>query len=262
MSGPGHIQADPNTMPSVNDRRKDIIDYIRFRLGDQMVDVELDREHYDVAIKQALTRYRARAEHAEEESYAFLDLVKDTQEYILPREIMSVDVMYRRGLGGLTNATQFEPFSSGFLNTYMLVAGRVGGLTNYELFVDYQKLTMTMFGGYITFQFNPATKKLTIDRKIPGDLESVLLKVHNYKPDQAILNDHRSFPWVQDYAYAMSKHMLGEAREKFATINGPGGGSALNGTALKTEAKEEMTQLMTDLGMYVDASTPLTWVVG
>ena len=111
MSGPGHIQADPNTMPSVNDRRKDIIDYIRFRLGDQMVDVELDREHYDMAIKQALTRYRARAEHAEEESYAFLYLVKDTQEYILPREIMSVDVIYRRGLGGLANATQFEPFS-------------------------------------------------------------------------------------------------------------------------------------------------------
>ena len=262
MSGPGHIQADPNTMPSVNDRRKDIIDYIRFRLGDQMVDVELDREHYDMAIKQALTRYRARAEHAEEESYAFLDLVKDTQEYILPREIMSVDVIYRRGLGGLANATQFEPFSSGFLNTYMLVAGRVGGLANYELFVDYQKLTMTMFGGYITFQFNSATKKLIIDRKIPGDLESVMLKVHNYKPDQAILNDHRSFPWIQDYAYALAKHMLGEAREKFATINGPGGGSALNGTALKTEAKEEMAQLMVDLGMYVDASTPLTWIIG
>lgn len=251
-----------NTTLSVTDRKKEIVDYIRYRLGDQMVTVELDKEHYDMAVKQALLRYRSRAEHAEEESYAFLDLIQDTQEYILPQEITSVHAIYRRGLGGLANATQFEPFSSGFLNTYMLVAGRVGGLATYELFVDYQKLTMRMFGGYITFQFNPATKRLFIDRKIPHGSESVLLKVHNFKPDAAILNDHRAFVWVQDYAYSMAKHSLGEAREKFATIAGPSGGSSLNGTALKTEAKTEMDDLMVQLTNYVDGSTPLTWVTG
>ena len=263
MAGPGHITPDPDTMPSIMDKRNDIIEYIKLSLGDQMVEVELDREHYNMAIKQALLRYRARAEHAEEESYAFLDLVKDTQEYILPREIMNVHAIYRRGVGGLTNgASQFEPFSSGFLNTYMLVAGRVGGLVNYELFVDYQKLTMTMFGGYITFQFNSATKKLVIDRKIPSDTESVLLKVHNYKPDQALLNDHRVFPWVQDYAHAWAKHALGEAREKFASIAGPQGGITLNGQAMKAESKEQMDTLMKDLGQYIDGSTPLTWIIG
>lgn len=253
---------DPTLMPSINDRKKDIVDYISLRLGGQMVDVELDKEHYDMAVKQALLRYRSRAEHAEEESYLFMDLVKDTQEYILPREVTNVHAIYRRGLGGLANASEFEPFSSGFLNTYMLVAGRVGGLATYELFVDYQKLTMRMFGGYITFQFNPATKKLWIDRKIPHGVEPVLLKVHNYKPDQAILNDHRAFPWIQDYAYAVAKHSLGEAREKFSQIAGPQGGATLNGTALKTEATAEMTQLMLDLGQYIDGSTPLSFIVG
>lgn len=251
-----------DSMPSPMDMRNDIIDYIRLRLGDQMVDVELDREHYLMSIKQALIRYRQRAERAEEESYCFLDLVKDTQEYILPKEIMSVTAIHRRGLGGLANSTQFEPFSSGFLNTYMLSAGKVGGLASYELFVDYQKLTMLMFGGYITFTFNPATKKLVINRKMVSDVESVLLTVYNFKPDQAILNDSRAFPWIQDYAYAMSKHMLGEAREKFATIAGPQGGSTLNGTAMKTEAAAEMAKLMEDLGKYEDASQPLTWVLG
>jgi hypothetical protein len=262
MAGPGHIKVDTSDMPALADQKKDIMDYIRFRLGDQMVDVELDREHYNMAIKQALIRYRQRAERAEEHSYCFLDLVTDTQEYILPKEIMSVRAIHRRGLGGLANATQFEPFSSGFLNTYMLVAGRVGGLASYELFVDYQKLTMQMFGGYITYDFNPATKKLVINRKMTGDFESVLLDVYNFKPDQVILADSRAFPWIQDYAYSMAKHMLGEAREKFATIIGPQGGSALNGAVLKTEAKAEMDQLMLDLGQYADSSQPLTWVVG
>jgi hypothetical protein len=257
-------QATPNyaELSTLSEQKKDIIDYIRLRLGDQMVDVELDKEHYEMAIKQALIRYRQRAERAEEQSYAFLDLVADTQEYILPREIMSVKAVHRRGLGGLATGTQFEPFSSGFLNTYMLVAGRVGGLVNYELFVDYQKLTMKMFGGYITFTFNPATKKLVINRKMNSGVESVLLEVYNYKPDQVILNDSRAFPWIQDYAYSMAKHSLGEAREKFQTIAGPQGGTSLNGTALKGEAKAEMDALMEDLGKYVDSSTPLTWVVG
>jgi len=251
-----------NEFQQVTDLKTEIIDYIKLRLGDQMIEVELDREHYMEAIKQALKRYRARTEHAVEESYAFLTLTKETQEYILPREIVSVRQIFRSGVGGLANTSQFEPFSSGFLNTYMLAAGRVGGLTSYELFVDYQKLSMTMFGGYINFTFNEATRKLTIVRRIPTDAENVLLWVYNYKPDDAILNDNRSNLWIQEYAYSMAKHMLGEAREKFATIAGPQGGSTLNGTALKTEAKAEMEALMDELNKYGDGSAPLTFILG
>ena len=264
MSGPGHITPDTNQLVEVSRAHSDIIDYVKGRLGDSMIDVELNAEDYALAIKQSLLRYRQRAERSVEESFAFLDLVPETQEYILPKEIMSVKQIYRRGLGGLANATQFEPFSSGFLNTYMLVAGRVGGLVNYELFVDYQKLTMTMFGGYITFNFNDSTKKLVIHRKMPGEhqVESVMLHVYNHKPDQVILNDYKVFPWIQDYAYGLCKHMVGEAREKFATINGPQAGSSLNGAALKAEAKAEMDQLIIDLGQYVDGSTPYSFIIG
>lgn len=266
MNGPGLSAVDPNPsqLDTLSKAHTEIISYINARLGSSMVDVELNADDYKIAIKQSLLRYRQRAERSVEESFAFLDLVPDTQEYFLPKEVMSVKQIFRRGLGGLTNATQFEPFSSGFLNTYMLVAGRVGGLTNYELFVDYQKLTMTMFGGYITFNYNDATKKLVIHRRMPGEyeVESVLLWIYNYKPDQVILNDYKAFPWIQDYSYAMCKHMLGEAREKFAQINGPQGGSTLNGTALKTEAKTEMDQLIVDLGQYVDGSTPYSFIIG
>ena len=170
LVGPGPIAYDASLYDSSNAKRAEITDYIRMRLGDGIVDVELEKEHYDMAIKQALIKYRQRSANAVEESYAFLDLLPETQEYILPDEIMSVRQVFRRGIGsGVSNtATQFEPFSSGFLNTYMLVAGRVGGLLNFELFADYQKLAMVMFGGYITYTFNPVTKKITLTRKIPN----------------------------------------------------------------------------------------------
>jgi hypothetical protein len=170
LGGPGQIEFDDTQLESLNIKRAEIVDYIRLRLGDQIVDVELDKEHYEMAINQALIKYRQRSANSQEESYAFLDLLPEVQEYILPREIMTVRQVFRRGIGSVTGTTssQFEPFASGYLNTYMLVAGRVGGLTNYELFVDYQKQAMKMFGGFINFLWNPTTKKLTIIRKIPN----------------------------------------------------------------------------------------------
>ena len=280
-TGVGHIAYDPNEdlgtisapeLDTVNNKRTEITDYIRLRLADGIVDVELDKEHYEMAIKQALLKYRQRASNSQEESYAFLKLKPETQEYILPNEIMDVRAAYRRGIGSVTGTTasQFEPFSSGYLNTYMLVAGRVGGLLSYELFVDYQKLSMKMFGGYLNYTFNKTTKKLTLIRKIPyagvnqqeEQMEDVLLHLYNYKPDSMLLNDFQAFPWIQEYAYSFAKRILGEAREKFASIAGPQGGTQLNGASLKAEAATEMAELEQQLKDFVDGSMPLTWVIG
>lgn len=277
-TGPGPIAFDPTALVTVDAKRADIVDYIRMRLADGIVDVELELDHYNMGINQALLKYRQRAANSVEESFAFLDLLPETQEYILPKEIMNVRAVYRRGIGSVTGTTasQFEPFASGFLNTYMLQAGRVGGLTNYELFVDYQKLAMKMFGGFMNYTYNKTTKKLTIVRKMPfgyggqtgggggtqNPWESVLLHIDNIKPDQMLLSDVSAFPWIQDYAYSFCKMILGEARSKFSTIAGPQGGSSLNGESLKAEAKEEMVKLEEDLKTYVDGSMPLTWVTG
>jgi len=170
LGGPGPIAFDETSVTALDVKRNEIVDYIRLRLADGIVDVELDTEHYQLAIKQALIKYRQRAANSVEESYAFLALLPEVQEYILPKEIITVKQVFRRGIGSVTGTTasQFEPFASGYLNTYMLVAGRVGGLSSYELFVQYQEQSMKMFGGYMNFQWNSVSKKLTLIRKIPN----------------------------------------------------------------------------------------------
>jgi len=45
--------------------------------------------------------------------------------------------------------------------------------------------------------------------------------------------------------------IIGEAREKFATIAGPQGGTPLNGSSLKAEAQAEMDRLIQDLSTFV-----------
>jgi hypothetical protein len=92
--------------------------------------------------------------------------------------------------------------------------------------------------------------------------ESVLLHVYNYKPDSVLLSDPNVLPWLQEYALAFCKSILGQARGKFSNIVGPQGGTQLNGATLMQEAQAEMEKLEMDLKNYVDGSMPLTWITG
>ena len=117
---------------------------------------------------------------------------------------------------------------------------------------------------------NQTNKKLTIVRKMPFQgkpfdqhmSESVLLHIDNYKPDVMLLNDRMAFPWIQDYAYALVMISIGQAREKFATIAGPQGGSSLNGAALKSEGQALLDKLDEEIKNFADGGFPLTWIMG
>ena len=223
--------------------KQKLIDFVRYSLGDGMVDVELDPQHYDIAFNKAADVYRQRSSNGVEESYGFLELVKDTQEYILPSQVTEVRQVFRRTIGSSQGdgSNMFEPFEAGYVNVYLMQAGRVGGLATYELFSQYQELTARMFGGHINFTFNPVSKKLTIVRKINETGESILLWLYNYK---------------------QCKYMLGEARSKFATVAGPQGGTSMNGDALKQEAAAELEKLEQDLLNYTEGGLPLSFVIG
>lgn len=250
-------------MATIDELKSEMFKTIYYNLGGDMVDVELDPNHYEYGLKQALEVYRQRSSNSVEESYIFLDLVADQQEYILPTEVIQVQQVFRRSLGSSTSTTtHLEPFEAGFMNMYLLQSGRVGGMANYEFFAQYQEQASKMFGGYINFNFNTVSKKLTLMRRPRNDEENVLLWVNNHKPDFMLLQDTYAYPWLRGYTQAMVKKSLGEAREKFATIAGPSGGTVLNGAALKAEAQAELESLMLDLTNYLDGGSPMWFVIG
>jgi len=230
-----------------------------------MVDVELDPIHYETALNRALAVFRQRSDNAVEESYAFLVLKTDVNEYILPKEVQQVRQIFRRSVGsrtgGGTGGTVFEPFNLAYTNTYLLSSTNMGGLLTYELFSQYQELVGKMFGAFINFTWHPQSKKLIIHQR-PRTDESVMLQIYNTKPDSSIITDTYSGQWIKDYALANCKMMLGQAREKFAQIAGPGGGSSLNGAALKTEGQAEIDKLTEDLMKLVPGGSGYTWITG
>lgn len=75
--------------------------------------------------------------------------------------------------------------------------------------------------------------------------------------DQAVILEYRALDtdtihpayknWIQRYALAIAKEIVGQSRGKYAVLPGPGGGSQLNGEKLVEEAYRDRELLMTEL---------------
>ena len=320
--------------------KQDIFDYVHAMLGGGMVDVELDPIHYETALTKALTRYRQRSDHSVEESYFFMPMVVDQNEYTLPNEIVEVRKLFRRGVGsrpgtsasggpifsqtytaiasqtvfsvnynlasvGTTvvavnsvdtinyssntgartitfntplnagdvvsiklyttsengGGSLFDPFSLAYTNAYLLSSSNMGGLATYDMFSQYQELVGRMFGSFIEFKWNSSSKKLTLLQRPRAD-ETLMLYCYNYRPDSELINDYLGQQWIKDYTLAACKYMLGEAREKFATIAGPQGGTSLNGSSLKAEAQGEMDKLEQEVSMQIAGGAGYGFTIG
>ena len=236
--------------------------YIELNLGGGMIDIELDNEHYDMAIDKAMSKYRQRSSRAVEESFMILTMSPGESDYTLPDEVIDVKCIYRQSAGGVSaTATNFEPFEAGYLNMYMLNAARGSGLATFELYMGQRELMGKMFGAYVIFTWSTTSKRLSMHRYVKSD-ESVILHTYNYRPDESLLQDTSSGPWIRDYATAVAKMALGQARSKFSQLAGPQGGVSLNGNDLIQQAQTEMEKLEEDLKTYAEGGTPLGFIFG
>lgn len=228
------------------------------------MDLELDPEHFESAFDYAMLVYRQRAQNANIESYTLMTLEAHQSVYTLPEQFVHVRQLFRRTVGLETgpSSSSFDPFSSAILNTYLLNYNQAGGLATYDFYAGYIELAARMFGGYVVFTFNPVTKELRLVRDPKGSGEQILIWGDLKRPDEELLQDPFAGVWIGDWTLSVLKGIIGEAREKFGSIAGPGGGTSLNGAAMKAESKAMQEQLLDELKRYVDGSQPLTWIQG
>jgi hypothetical protein len=243
--------------------REELVNELQLRLADGIVDVELDRAHYDIAIDKSLALYRQLSAGAVEESALFLTTQEGVTEYTLPDEVMEVRRLYRKGVG--TNSgggTNFDPFDVAFNNMYLLQAGQMGGLAVFDAFSQYKEVLGRVFGSEYNFLWNRNTKQLKILRNVRHE-EEIAVGIYNFIPESILLKDIYAANWLAAYALAQSKMMLGEARSKYASgLPGAGGNIQLNGDALKQEAIAEMDKGRESLFQKEEGNAPLGFVIG
>ena len=247
--------------------RNKVFEYVKLMLGDGMIDIDLDPKHYEAALNRALSRYRQRSSNAVEESYSFLELIQDQNEYRLPDEIIEVRQVFRRAIGSRSGigagGTLFEPFNLAYTNTYLMSGSMMGGLATYDMFAGYQKLVGRMFGSFIEFKWKPTSHLLDILQRPFAQGEQILIQSYNYRPDFVLLQDIYAKQWLYDYTLATCKMMLGEARSLFSSIAGPtGGGITLNGNDLKNAAKDELAALDKELENNIPGGMPYYFIIG
>jgi hypothetical protein len=261
------MAADPLSTPTnanLQELKEALFNNVRLRLGGDIIDLELDPQHYEAAYDYAIKVYRQKAQNSTQESYTLMTIIKNVDTYTLPSEFVNVRAIFRRTVGLETgpSSTSFDPFSSAILNTYLLNYNYTGGMATYDFYAGYVELAARMFGGYVTYTFNPVTKVLRVVRDFKGSGERVLIWADMTRPETELLQDPGIGIWITDFILATVKIIIGEAREKFASIAGPSGGTSLNGGAMKSEGKAEQDRLIDELKRYVDYSQPLTWIQG
>ena len=236
---------------------------IQLLLGDQMIEVELDNEHLDLAIKLSIEKIRQRTTGGVEESHVFFTMQPDQNIYTLPEEVVEVEKLFRRGVGAnSTGGTNFDPFEAAFSNIYLLQAGRTGGLATWDFFAQYQETIGRVFGSEINFIWKPSSHELELIRR-PTTEEDVMCKVWMKKPEGFLLTDVYTGPWIREFATAKSKSMLGEARSKFpGGLPGPGGSVLLNGEQMKADGLADMERLEMELQNFVASRDGMPFRIG
>ena len=263
ISATANILSTPSGL-TLDELKQALFQNVRYRLGDGIIDLELDPQHYEAAYNYAIKVYRQRAQNATAESYTLFTIEKNVDTYTLPQEFINDRCLYRRTVGLETgpSSSSFDPFSSAILNTYLLNYNYAGGMATYDFYAGYVELAARMFGGYVVYTFDPVTKVLRIVRDPKGSGERVLIWADVQRTQEVLLQDPGAGVWIGDWVFAILKGIIGEAREKFASIAGPSGGTSLNGAAMKAESKQLQQELIEELKRYVDYSQPLTWVQG
>ena len=245
-----------------NKIKNDVIKQIRLLLGDGMIDIELDPEHYDLSVDIALSKIRQRSENAVEEDFYTIELKKDVAEYTLPEEITEVKKVHHRSFGhGISSGVDMDPFELAYANSYFFMNNHVGGISTYELFSQYRETLNRIAATDIQFIWNPVTHKIKLLRRMRAN-EIVLLHVYLERPDDQLLTDPYLKSWLRDYALAYCKKMIGEARSKFSTLPGAQGGVSLNGETMKADANADIDKLENELKLYIDGSSPLGIMIG
>jgi hypothetical protein len=134
-------------------------------------------------------------------------------------------------------------------------------MATFDALAQHRETLGKLFGAEYLFTWNHVTHTLFLHRKIKAN-DTVYLHVFNHRPEDNLFKDVYASPWLEDYALAHCKFMLGEARSKFNIIAGPQSGTTLNGSELKGEAAAEMDKLEQELTLFTESSMGMPFVIG
>lgn len=231
------------------DERLRLINIIKTQLGWPTQCVELTEEHFNIGIDNALDTYRQLSPGAYETRFMIFRLRHDQMVYHLnsPQDrtdaIVSVIKINRLNLFGVTGSGADNTWGQAFAQQFYNYAGGGGDLLSVHLVYAWSEEFQRIFAGDLPFVWNEARRELTLKRAVRQD-ERVVLEVELERTEQEILLDRWCKQFIQNWALAECKEVLGLIRSKYSSgTPGPAGTITLNGETLLAEARQDFTEL-------------------
>jgi hypothetical protein len=266
-TGSGWIQANTDQQGTVStdkitvgtdgsyDERLRLIAVLKTQLGWPVQCVELKEEHFNVAMDNALDNYRLWCDAAYKQAYILFTLIPDQQVYYLNSQVdktdhvVSINKIHRLNILG-ANSLNWDSniYFQTFLNQYY--SSGYTDILSIHLLHSLSEEFQRIFAGDMMFNWDEASRELLITRKISRQ-EKCLIEATLERTEQELMIDRWSKQFIQNWALAECKMQLGLIRSKYSSgTPGAAGTINLNGELLVSEARQDMTDLKTNIQNY------------
>ena len=244
--------------------RDQLIDYCKRRLGDPVIEINVDEDQVEDRIDEALQLYREYHSDGQQRTFLKHQITAEdlTNKYVtISSSVLSVNRMFPM-TGSSTGRDMFSVQYQMHLNDLAFMDSFMGDLAYFKQMKQYLSLLDMTLTGTPQIDFSRVLNRLYIQ----GDLEDGTIKLNDYiiveavtaiSPTEAVkIYDDR---WIKEYATALIKLQWGQNLIKFDGVQLPGG-VTINARQIYEDATADIEQLREEL--RTEHEMPIDFYVG
>lgn len=234
---------------------QDFYDEVIGTLGGTLVDVELENTDIDLCFKKAKRIYKQKGHNNQRLQYLPVDVTQDVRTYNVPSNIVDMIRLVRPSTGGFNID---NTLSLALYNELFNAVGTTGSMDflTYELTLQLGEQIRRYSAEEIPVVHDKFANTMTFIGQ-PASAGRYFLECYTELTDA----EYEEVEWIVRWSIAEAKEMLGNAYRKFSGVAAPTGETALAGSEMINEAKQEKEQLLEDILNFVDGEADYMQIV-
>lgn len=246
--------------------RQDLIDYCFRRLGDPVIEINVDDQQVEDRIDDAIIKFQEFHSDGTDRVYHFHQVTTQdvANEYItIPDNILYVAKMFPVDSSFINSTNMFSfQYQFALSDYHELTTFGAGSMAYYEQMRQYMSMLDMKLNGTPQITFSRRKNRIYIW----GDFQDQSIEAGDYiafevyeivDPTQhtSVYND----TFLKDYSTALIKQQWGQNMSKFEGMQLPGG-VVINGRQILEDANAEIEKLLEDLRLTYE--TPTDFFIG